>query len=129
MQTVLVIDDTQDSFDLVADALEGAFALVHGGTGPEGLALARAHQPNLILLDMSLPGMDGWAVVRHLKADANLAHVPVIAMTAHAMNGDRERCIAAGCDDYVSKPIDVRSLAALVTRHAEQEPARTAQRA
>lgn len=117
MACVLVVEDTQDSFDLIADALEEAHEIVHARTGPEGLALARLLVPAVILLDMSLPELDGFAVARHLKADRRLAAIPVVAITAHAMQGDRERCRAAGCDDYLAKPVNIRDLAALVERH------------
>lgn len=117
MACILVVDDTQDSFDLVADTLEGTHEVVQARTGPEGLALARLLVPAVILLDMSLPELDGFSVARRLKADRRLAAVPVVALTAHAMQGDRERCLAAGCDDYMAKPINVRELAMLVEKH------------
>jgi len=86
-------------------------------TGQEGLAQAKTLKPELIILDMGLPGMDGWEVARHLKADRESAAIPLIAITAHAMTGDRERCLDAGCDDYIAKPITVCDLVALVDRH------------
>ncbi len=89
---------------------------VHALTGPDGLSQAGRMKPDLILLDIGLPGMDGLEVVRHLKADVSLAHIPVVALTAHAMSGDREKCLDAGCDDYMSKPINVRELLSLVER-------------
>ncbi len=122
MQTILVIDDTQDNFDLVADALEDDYRLVHAPGGPEGLAQARTAMPDLILLDMGLPQMSGWEVVQRLKSDAALAGIPVIALTAHAMKGDRTRCLEAGCDDYMAKPINIRELAELVERHLTGVP-------
>jgi two-component system, cell cycle response regulator DivK len=80
--------------------------------GLQALELARAQAPDLILLDMSLPGLDGWSVARELKGDPALASVPVIALTAHAMRGDRERAIEAGCDEYDTKPIEFARLTA-----------------
>ncbi len=123
MSTILVIEDTQDNFDLIEDALEDAHELVHAKTGQEGLAQAEIVGPDLILLDMGLPGMDGWEVARRLKADHQLAGVPIIAVTAHAMTGDREKCFGAGCDDYLSKPIAVQDLVQLIDRHVSRSAA------
>ncbi len=123
MSTILVIEDSQDNFDLIEDALEDAHELVHAKTGQEGLAQAETIRPDLILLDMGLPGMDGWEVARRLKADHQLAAVPIIAVTAHAMTGDREKCFDAGCDDYLSKPIAVQDLVQLVDRHVSRSAA------
>ena len=78
--------------------------------GAEGLEKARNERPDLILLDMSLPRIDGWTVAPQLKADPNTSGIPVIALTAHAMHGDRERAIAAGCDDYATKPVEFDQL-------------------
>ncbi len=116
MSTILVIEDNQDNFDLIADALGDEHDPVHALTGPDGLRQAGRLKPGLILLDIGLPDMDGLEVVRHLKADVSLAHIPVVALTAHAMSGDREKCLQAGCDDYMSKPINVRELLSLVER-------------
>lgn len=80
------------------------------GDGKEGLNLARTQSPDLILLDMSLPEIDGWEVARRLKGDASTQDIPVIALTAHAMNGDREAALDAGCEDYDTKPIDMNRL-------------------
>src|SRR4051812_7814394 len=99
--------------ELTTDVLEASgFQVLQAYTAEEGLTMARAGGPALILMDVSLPGMDGLTAAGHLKRDAGTAHVPVIALTAHAMSGDRERALAAGCDGYLSKPIDTRSLAA-----------------
>lgn len=117
MNTVLVIDDTQDGLDLVAEALHGACSVVHGHSAAEGLALARCLRPDLILLDMSLPDSSGWEVAGQFRTIPGMSATPIIALTAHAMEGDRERCLAAGCDDYVSKPVSVRTLLRVVDRH------------
>jgi two-component system cell cycle response regulator DivK len=123
MSTILVIEDSQDNFDLIEDALEDAHELVHAKTGQEGLAQAETIRPDLIFLDMGLPGMDGWEVARRLKADHHLAAVPIIAVTAYAMTGDREKCFGAGCDDYLSKPIAVQDLVQLTDRHISRSAA------
>lgn len=123
MSTILIVEDTQDNFDLIEDALEGEYDLVHATAGPEGLAKAKEHIPDLILLDMGLPGMDGWEVVRQLKADPETQTVPVIALTAHAMAGDREKCLKVGCDDYLAKPFNVSTLVAMISRYLTHTPA------
>jgi CheY-like chemotaxis protein len=78
----------------------------------DGLEAARSQRPDLILMDMSLPRLDGWEATRRIKADPALKAIPVIALTAHAMAGDREKALEAGCDDYLSKPINLKELAA-----------------
>lgn len=121
MSTILVIEDTQDNFDLIEDALEGRHELVHAKSGQEGLMLANTLRPDLILLDMGLPGLSGWDVVRCLRTDHAFKHTPVVAITAHAMNGDREKCLAAGCNDYMSKPVNIAQLVSSVERHLNPE--------
>ena len=123
MSTILIVEDTQDNFDLIEDALEDEHSLVHATTGQEGLTQARAHRPDLILLDMGLPDMDGWEVARHLKADLETRTVPLVALTAHAMTGDREKCLKVGCDDYMAKPINVSELVAMIDRYLTQTTA------
>ena len=117
MSTILVVEDTQDNYDLIEDALEEAHELVHATTAQDALAIIQAVNPDLILLDMGLPGMTGWELSRRLKEDRNLAAIPIVAVTAHAMTGDREKCLDAGCDDYIAKPITVCSLVSLVDRY------------
>ena len=117
MSTILVVEDTQDNFDLIEDALEDDHNLVHASTGRDGLDQARALKPDLILLDMGLPDMDGWEVAQRLKADPETAAVPVVALTAHAMAGVRQQCLKVGCDDYMAKPINVGELVAMIDRH------------
>jgi CheY-like chemotaxis protein len=91
------------------------FEVSTAGDGLQGLALARTQMPDLILLDMSLPEMDGWEVARRLKGDARTQAIPVIALTAHAMNGDRQAALDAGCEDYDTKPIDMERLLGKMT--------------
>jgi two-component system, cell cycle response regulator DivK len=90
------------------------YETVEAVDGQEGIAAARSSQPNLILMDMSLPVLDGWEATRRLKADPATSSIPVIALTAHAMAGDRERALDAGCDDYDTKPIEFPSLLAKI---------------
>jgi CheY-like chemotaxis protein len=105
MATLAVVEDNADNRLLLQAILGDTYSLVEYETGADALAgLARA-RPDVVLLDISLPGMDGTEVLRRIRADAGLRTLPVIALTAHAMSGDREKFLAAGFDDYVTKPI------------------------
>ena len=106
MTKVLIVEDVEINTDLLIQLLEDDYELVTAADGAAGLAAARREMPDLILLDLSLPVMDGWETARRLKEDPVLRHIPVIALTAHAMRGDEEKAMASGCDDYLSKPID-----------------------
>lgn len=109
---ILVVEDNHDNMTLISDVLNSLnYEVIAAKDGEEAVRSARAEKPDLILMDLSLPRMDGWTATRQLKADPDVHHIPVIALTAHAMIGDRERALAAGCDDYVSKPINIRELA------------------
>ncbi len=110
---ILVVEDNRDNMTLISDVLGSLnYEVISAKDGEEAVKSAKAEKPDLILMDLSLPRMDGWTATRHLKADPEVLHIPVIALTAHAMIGDRERALAAGCDDYLSKPINIRELAA-----------------
>jgi CheY-like chemotaxis protein len=110
--TVLVIEDNPLNLELVRDVLMAAgMKVVEARTAQEGLTAASELKPILILLDIRLPGMDGFAVLERLKADSATASIPVVALTAQAMVGDREHALAAGFDEYIPKPIDTRTLA------------------
>ena len=107
MGKILYIEDTENNRILVTRRLERKGHQVLTAENAEaGLNLARTTMPDLLLMDMGLPGTDGWAATRLLKADAQLKHIPVIAVTAHAMQGDEEKSRAAGCDEYETKPFD-----------------------
>lgn len=109
-QTILVIEDNPLNLELVTDLLEaGGFVVSPARTAEEGLRLARELALDLILMDLSLPGMDGLAATRALKTDPATRRLPVIALTAHAMKGDQQTALEAGCDGYLSKPIDTRT--------------------
>lgn len=103
---VLLVEDVELNRDLVAQILDEDFEVLHAADGLEGVRQAREQLPALILMDLSLPGIDGLEATRRIKADALTAAIPVLALTAHAMTGDRERALAAGCDDFLTKPID-----------------------
>lgn len=105
MHHVAVVEDNADNRLLLSAILDGRYELREYADGPAALAGMLASPPDVVLMDVSLPGMDGVEVLRRLRAEAALAAVPVIALTAHAMQGDRERLLAAGFDDYVTKPI------------------------
>jgi len=108
---ILVVEDNELNADMLSRRLKRAgHDVLLGGDGQSGVELARQHQPDLVLMDMSLPILDGWAATRALKADASTAHIPVMALTAHAVKGEREKALAAGCDEYDTKPVDWRRL-------------------
>ena len=115
MAKVLVVEDNPANMTLATFLLESVGHTVLKATDAEaGVALAGAEQPDLILMDIQLPGMDGLELTRRLKADPLRRSIIVVALTAYAMKGDRERALAAGCDDYVSKPIDTTALPKMV---------------
>ena len=107
MTTILIVEDNEMNRDMLSRRLQRrGFDVVMAVDGEQGVAMARAEAPDLILMDMSLPVLDGWEATRRLKADPDVRGIPVIALTAHAMSGDREKAVEAGCDDYDTKPID-----------------------
>jgi two-component system cell cycle response regulator DivK len=106
--TILYVEDTVDNRILVCRVLQAeGYKVLEAGDAKEGLAIAYTERPNLILIDINLPEIDGLTLTTHLKADPDLSNVPIIALTANVMQGDRERTLAAGCDGYIQKPIDV----------------------
>ena len=106
MKRILIVEDVEMNRDLLVQLLEESYELLLAGDGAAGLDLARREHPDLILLDLSLPVIDGWEAARRLKRGAETRHIPVIALTAHAMQGDAQRAAECGCDDYLTKPID-----------------------
>ena len=108
---VLLIEDNELNRDMLKRRLERKnFKVSYAENGQSGLDMARNDNPDIILLDLSLPVIDGWDVARQLKADANTKGIPIIALTAHAMKGDREKALDAGCDDYDTKPVNLEGL-------------------
>ncbi|MBV9172555.1 MAG: response regulator [Chloroflexi bacterium] len=117
-ELVLIVEDNDKNLELVQDILElRGFRTLAATCGREGIVLARTHRPHVVLMDIQLPDLNGLDVLRELRADRSTADIPVVALTAFAMSGDRTRLLEAGFDDYLAKPIDVRTLPALVARH------------
>lgn len=115
MTTVLIVEDNEMNRDMLSRRLERkGYKVLIAVDGAKGLEVARANTPDLILMDMSLPVVDGWEATRRLKADDRLKHIPVIALTAHAMANDRDKALEAGCDDYDTKPIELPRLLAKI---------------
>ncbi len=108
---ILVVDDNQDGRELVVKILKNrGYQMIEAVDGEEALEKASAENPDLILLDISIPKIDGYEVTRRLKSQVKFKDTPIIALTAHAMKGDREKALEAGCDGYISKPIDIHEL-------------------
>lgn len=115
MPKILVVEDNEMNRDMLARRLERrGYQVVVAVDGAQGLALAQSEAPDLILMDMSLPVLDGWEATRQLKAASETRAIPVIALTAHAMAGDRDKALEAGCDDYDTKPIELPRLLAKI---------------
>jgi two-component system cell cycle response regulator DivK len=111
MSTILLVEDNELNRDMLSRRLERrGFRVIIAVDGNEGIEMARSHRPDLILMDMSLPVTDGWEASRVLKGDDDTRPIPIIALTAHAMQGDREKALEAGCDDYDTKPVDLARL-------------------
>lgn len=113
MPKILIVEDNEMNRDMLSRRLERrGFEIVMAVDGAEGLAMSKTESPDLILMDMSLPVMNGWEATRAIRADDATAAIPVIALTAHSMPGDREKAMEAGCDDYDTKPVDLPRLLA-----------------
>jgi len=106
MRKILIVEDVEYNRELLVQLLEDDYEVLTAADGAAGIEAAARHRPDLILMDLSLPGVDGWEATRRLKARPETQAIPVIALTAHAMQGDEERARACGCDDYLTKPID-----------------------
>ena len=113
---ILIVEDVEYNRDLLVQLLEEEYEVVTAADGAAGIEAAARESPDLILMDLSLPGVDGWEATRRLKAEPETEAIPVIALTAHAMQGDEERARACGCDDYLTKPIDEDALFAKLAR-------------
>jgi CheY-like chemotaxis protein len=115
MAIILVVEDNEMNLDMLSRRLsKRGHEVLIAVDGAQGVEMAQRQKPNLILMDMSLPVMDGWQATRLIKADPSVKHIPIIALTAHAIAGDREKCLAAGCDEYETKPIKFPELLAKI---------------
>jgi CheY-like chemotaxis protein len=115
MTRILYVEDNDDNIYVITHRLGRAgFTVLVARDGEQGVAMARAERPDLILMDLRLPVIDGWEATRRIKADESTRHIPVLALSAHAMTGDRARALEAGCDDYDTKPIDLPRLRAKI---------------
>lgn len=106
MKKILIVEDVELNLELLKQLLEDDYALVSAGDGQTGVALAASEMPDLILMDMSLPIKDGWTATREIKANPDLKDTPVVGLSAHAMSGDAQKAFDAGCDEYLTKPVD-----------------------
>ncbi len=122
---ILYVEDNDDNVYVARTRLGRAgYTVLVAVDGAQGVAMAAAERPDLILMDLSLPVLDGWEATRRLKATPETAGIPIIALSAHAMAGDREKALAAGCDDYDTKPIDMTRLLAKIRALVPPEPPR-----
>ena len=106
MKRILVVEDVEFNRDLLVQLLEDNYEVLTAVNGQEGIALAQRERPDLVLMDLSLPVIDGWEATRRIKANPDLKDIPIIALSAHAMLGDEDKARQAGCDDYLSKPLN-----------------------
>ena len=120
-KTILVVEDQEDNRQILRDLLASAgFRMIEAWDGKQALTVARSQQPDLILMDIQLPILDGYEVTRSIKRDPELKHIPIIAVTSYALSGDETRAREAGCDAYVAKPYSTRHLLAKIGQLLEQ---------
>lgn len=118
MATILIIEDNEQNLYLETFILEkNGHEIIQARSGETGIALAAQNQPDLILLDIQLPGMDGYTVAQELRKKPEIAHIPIVAVTSYAMTGDRERILEAGCSGYIEKPINPDTFHLEVAQH------------
>ncbi|MEM1172723.1 MAG: response regulator [Cyanobacteria bacterium P01_H01_bin.35] len=123
MVKILLVEDNEMNRDMLSRRLiRKKFEVVIAVDGAEGVDMSRSEAPDIILMDMSLPILDGWQATQKIKADPQTQNIPVIAMTAHAMAGDREKCLDAGCDDYDTKPVEFPRLLDKIKNLIGKEP-------
>ncbi len=117
---ILVVEDQEDNRRIMRDLLTSAgYEVIEAVSGEEGVAAAETHRPELILMDIQLPGFDGYEATRRIKASPDLQHIPIIVVTSYALSGDDVKAYEAGCDDYVSKPFSPRELLAKIREYVE----------
>lgn len=117
MAKLLVVEDNEINRDMMVRRLQRrGFTIVTAIDGQQAVEMARTEKPDLILMDMSLPVLDGWEATRQIKSDPGTKHIPVVGLTAHAMVGDRDQALKAGCDEYATKPVEFEKLVELINR-------------
>jgi two-component system, cell cycle response regulator DivK len=117
MTRVLLVEDNELNRDMLSRRLQRrGFEVMIAADGEQGVAMAAAEQPDLVLMDMSLPVLDGWEATRRLKAESDTRRIPIIGLTAHAMAADRDKCLEAGCDEYDTKPVELGRLLVKIER-------------
>ena len=122
-KTVLIVEDEPKNLKLVRDLLQRfGYAAIEATDGEQGISLARERQPDLILMDVMMPKMDGLEATRILKADAVTKDIPIIALTSYAMKGDKEKALEAGCNRYIAKPVDIKELLRLIENFCPNNP-------
>lgn len=115
MHKILLVEDNEMNRDMLSRRLDDrGYQVILATDGVQGLSLARSEQPDLVVMDLSLPEMDGWEVIRRLKTEPNTQHIPIMVLTAHAMASDRAKAFTAGCDDFDTKPIEFTRLLAKI---------------
>lgn len=120
--SILVIEDNLDNLELVSFLLErGGFQTIKATDGRSGLELARSQQPDLILMDLTIPEIDGWHLAQQLKKDATTAIIPLLAMTAHILPGDRKKALDSGCDGYITKPLDIPNFIPTIEKYIRRQ--------
>jgi len=123
MPKILLVEDNEMNRDMLSRRLEKrGFTVVIAVDGAAGVAQAKAEKPDLVLMDMSLPVIDGWEATRMIRADPEVAATPIIALTAHAMSSDREKCLAAGCNDFDTKPVELARLLGKIDELLKNRP-------
>ena len=126
MPKILLVEDNEMNRDMLSRRLERkGFSVVLAVDGQGGVTMAQTHAPDLVLMDMSLPVLDGWEATRRIKASADTRNIPIIALTAHAMSSDRDKALEAGCDDYDTKPVDLTRLLVKIQTLLARDPVET----
>ena len=122
LKRVLIVEDNVDNMELCTLILKGKFELLTAYNGEEALENIYNESPDLVLLDISLPDMDGLDIVKKIRKDEKLHALPFVALTAHGMKGDRERALSAGCDEYIEKPFEIKELVRVINEQLQKEP-------
>ena len=120
--SILVIEDNLDNLEMVIFLLErDGFLTIKATDGRSGLELARSQQPDLILMDLTIPEIDGWHLAQQLKKDSTTANIPLLAMTAHILPGDRKKALDSGCDGYITKPLDIPNFIPTIEKYIRRQ--------